>query len=322
MANPPQAYIQRALGTITYQEGTRQTLLLDRDGVMLELKLRVRYTITNTATSPVTPLWQALARIIRRLEIVLDGQDTLVSISGAGLASRCHIESGVEAYGMTDTVVLTANAVTAYDIVLSLPFFLPRSRRPDDTALDLRRVNQAVLAITWGGTTDIFTTANSATISAVTCGIDGVYMVNVPSEAAFLGRSLDTIIQDIAATNSNLGVLMDRGHDIYYRGFHIAALDDGAPSNAIINNIRLESGSFVFTNREGPIIRSMLRSMYGLPTLPTGLYPVDTSHFGEGKSLINTGALATDLYFRFDVTKPAGVVTLEIFREALRPIRV
>lgn len=318
----PQSYIQRSLGTITYQEGTRQTLLLDRDGVMLELKARIRFTVTNGATGPVGPLWQTLARIIRRLEIVLDGQDTLVSISGAGLASRAHIEAGVEAYGMTDTVVLTNSAVTAYDIVLSLPFFLPRGRRPDDTALDLRRVNQAVLAITWGGPSDLFTTVNAAAISAVTCGIDAVYMVNVDPQAQFLGRSLDTVIQDIAATNANLGVLMDRGHDIFYRGFHIAALDDGVASNSIINNIRLESGSFVFTNREGAIIRSMLRSQYGLSTLPTGVYMIDTSHFGEGKSLINTGALATDLYLRFDVTKPAGVITLEIFREALRPIRV
>src|SRR5690606_29541344 len=100
-----------------YASGGRQTLEIDRDGVLLGLRLRLKFTITNGGTAAVTPLFQALARLMRRLEVIAGGRDTVWSVQGEDLAARVQYENAARAYGMGDTVVLTESVATNYDII-------------------------------------------------------------------------------------------------------------------------------------------------------------------------------------------------------------
>lgn len=320
------AMVRRRLPSVPYQAGTRNTVAIDRDGVLSMMAIRLGFVVSNGATPPSGVQWQCLARLIRRLEIVVNGQDTVVSMNGAHLASRAALEFGARAFGMDTTVVLTANAVTFYEIVLPLPFFLPRAVRPDDTSLDLRRVDQAICAVTWGDASDLFSTPGTAAISTVTCALEGHYLVNANPAQAFLVRSLD--IQDVSntASNANFTVLQDRGSDMFWRTYHIATLRNGASVNNILTgDVRLYAGAFTYASRDASAVmaETMRESAIPVSEFPAAdrAYRIGLPYLGQNTTLINAAALSGDLYLSFGTTYTSGTELISISREALRALR-
>lgn len=321
------ATVKRRLPSVPYQAGVRNTIAVDRDGVLSMMRVRLQFRVTNGGTAAVGPLWMTLARLIRRFEVILNGADTLISISGAHMASRALLEFGKRPYGMDASIVLTANAATDYDIVIPLPFYLPKAERPDDTSLDLRRVDQAIVAITWGDASDLYTTPNGAAVSNVSCSLEGQYLVNARPDQLFLARALD--MQDIAntASNSNFAILQDRGSDLFWRSFHIATLRNNiAVQNIITGDVRLNAGAFVYSNRDGTSVLAETMDLSAVPfseyAAGDRVYRVMQDYLGSNTTLINAGALSGDLYLTLGTTYTSGSEVISISREAMRTMRV
>lgn len=324
---PAPAVVRRRLASPLYSAGVRQTVQIDRDGVLLGLMLRVSYRVTNAATGPTTPLWSTLARILRRVEVLVNGQDTVVNINGAHLASRNLVERSQRPLGMDATVVLTNTAVTDYDIVIPLPLTLPPgAQRRDDTALDLRGAQQANLAITWGDAGDLFGVPNGAVIGNVSCEVTAHYLVNAPMEQRFLVRALDIQDQDNTTTNSNLSILLDRGSDLFWRNLHIATTRNNvAVQNILTGDVRWSAGSFIYDNRSA---REILADTIGNSFIAYSefaaadqVYRLGRDYLGSNTTLINGGALSGDLYLTVGTTFTSGVERISISREFLRPLR-
>lgn len=317
----PKTKIQRRLGVITYQAGTKQQLRLDQDGVLLETRLRLRYTVTNGGSAAVLPRPFALARLIKRLEMTANGSDTFINQDGAHLVARAQIERGCRLFGMDATVVLTASTATTYEIVIPIQHTLPRAVRPDDAGVDMRALNQCILSIDWGDANDIYGTPNGATISNVTCSIEGTFYGFPGKDDRYLVRDLNMQIQDVAATNSDLGTIQDRG-DFYYRSFNILAVSDNVLVNTLLTSgaIRLVSGSYVFADRSGPDLLADQAGEYNLPLAErmTGVYRLELPTTGQGTTMIRAKDLSADLYLRFNVAKVGTTDQLLISRETLR----
>lgn len=318
----------RKLGTVPYVSGSRETLEIDRAGVLATLWLRFDFTVTNGSSAAVGLFFQALSRLLQRIEIIVGGRDTVWSVSGPMLSALLLYENGRPAFGMDSTVVLTGSSTaTTYNVVIPLRFTLPNSRRPDDTALDIRgdRVSQASIHVTWGPSdaSDFYGTPNGAAISAVKLNVEGEYILDVPAERQFLVRSIDQVRRDVTGNNDNFDLILDRGTGLYYRGFLIAALADKVGSDAIINNARLEAGSFVFRNQHPRTVRAMNQERSGLTTaeLLAGVLHLDATWLGQGTTMINTSLLTSDLKFIFDVTKTGTTCVIDVLREMVRPIK-
>lgn len=319
--------VRRRLPSVPYQAGVRNTVAVDRDGVLSMVVVRLAFRVANGATAPVGPLWQTLARLIRRLELVVNGQDTVVTISGAHLASRAQMEFGVRPLGMDSTIVLTANANTDYEIVLPLPLFLPRAVRPDDCSLDLRRVNQCIAAITWGDASDLFGTPGATVaVQNVTCALEGHYLVNARPDQAFMVRALDMQETASPASNSNLTILQDRGSDLFWRSWHVATTRNNvAVQNIITGDVRLFAGAFSYMNRDASSVLAEGARESAIPwsEYPAAdrVYPIRTPYLGQNTTLINAGALTGDLYLAAGVTYTSGTEIISISREAMRMLR-
>lgn len=296
---------ERRLGSISYQSGTTQSLRLDADGVLAELALRLRFTVTGGGSSAVTAKPYALAGLFKRVELLINSNRSIIATNGMHLAARQTLERGVRPSGMDATVVLTNAAVTSYDIRLRIPLSLPRAVSPWDTSLDMRRLQQAVLLITWGNETDLFVTANGAAISAVTCDVEGVFKLNADG-AGLMCRELLHITQDVSATNSDLGTLFDRG-PYWLRSINALTISDNVLVNTMLDsgNIAIRSGSFPFIDRPGASVRFDQADVLGmaLGERQTGVYRLEFPLFGEGATNINMAALNADLYARLNVTK-------------------
>ena len=329
MANQASARttIKRRLASPAYSAGVRNTTALDRDGVLQALNVRVQFNVVTTATAPVGALWQTLSRLIRRLEVVVNGADTVVSMDGPHLASRAHIETGVRAMGMDATVSLATSTTTAYDVTIPVEFFLRNNRRPDDCALDLRQVQQATLGITWGDQTDLFTTPNGATITGATCEVEAVYIINEDPKASYFTRALDMMTISNPSSNANLAILMDRGSNLWWKSFHLASLRNQVfATNIITSDMRVVAGSLTYRNVSPQLNQASVIRDYCVPyaELPSSerIYRFDFTNLGQNTTLINAGALAGDLYMYLGTTYTSGTETFTVSREAMRMLRI
>lgn len=316
----------KPLGELTYRSAGRDTLDIPRDGVVSALNLRVQFTITNGSSAAVGPLWQALARILQRVELTINGRDTIVSMDGPGLVARAIYEQGNTPYGVGDTVVLTGSAATVYEIIIPIPFYLPRSANAYLCALPASRLGQVVLAITWAASTcaQIYTTPNSAAISAVTCKVEGEYLVGAPEGANYLARILDMDTDEIGSDTNNFQTTIDTGTGLLYRSFLIAATDADIAEDDIVDELRLESGTQVFQKREAPFIQAGNKHKYNQSAHQTGVYFLHTELMGQGSMWINTAreVLHSDLKLVADVDVGTGTTNFINYRESIRPFKL
>ena len=317
-------FAPRNLGTIDFTAGQQKTMQIDRDGVLMQMNLRLQYTVTAGSSAMVGPKFETISRLLKRVEIVMGGRDTVFSMDGPGIVRRAIDDFGVRPQGTGDTFVLTGTAtVTTYDIVVPLVFWSPRGRRPQDTALDLRKVRQATLRIQWGDIDDLVTTVNSAAISAVTCTVEGQYMLDVSDNDQFLVRQLDMLEEEITGSNENFTVLLDGITGLLMRTALVTTTADDVAVNTIIGsgNVRVESGSFVFRNTNGRMVQGDNTLAFNRQQ-DTGVYDLAFLKFGEGVNLINTGALTANLNLKLDATKVSGTNVVKIYRESWRPLKV
>lgn len=316
----------RKIGTITYGAGQTNSLLIDRDGVVAEYFIRLRYTLTiGSAGAAVGPFFNALARPMRRVTIQIGGRDTVVDLSGEMLAARALFDYGTQAQGMGDTVVLTAESATAYDIVIPLARFMPRGRRPDDCGDDLRNTSQATISITWGAGdgTDQFTTPQSGTaVSAVTCDVYANYLV-ADRSMPFNGmvRDLREVVAQPTASNSAFAQIIDSRSGYFISSIVLATLDDSIGSNAILNNLQVVQGSWTWLDLAAAMLRGRNKVQYSLETLQTGLYAWDARMFGEFTQMVNTdpSKVSADLQLVQDITFASSITTLKYSIESMRP---
>jgi hypothetical protein len=325
----------RKLGTIRFTAGGRETLELDKNGVLLRLFLRLKYTVTNGATAPSGPLFQTLARLIQRVEIMAGGRDVVQSIPGYFLAARAAVERGFPAYGMNATVVTTANAATTYDVILPVDFTLPLGARLDDCALDTAGLSQLSAIVTWGKTdaSDLFATPNGAVISAVSLDVEGQYVANPMRNASgvavsgmsgkpYLVRHLDYQEINIPATNNAQAIILDSRTGLVVTSFLIATLGDEVGRDDVLNNFRIEAASYVYALRDTPFVKAEnVRNLNMISgAMPAGLLYVDPRLDGSVVNAIRTDQLEGDLKMVADVTKQGTTTKIAIQREALRPL--
>jgi hypothetical protein len=318
----------RKLGSIIYASGGRATLDLQRGDVLTELQFRLRYTVTNGGVAAVTPLKQALSRLIRRIEVVVAGRDTVCSISGATLAAMQSYFDRIVPYGTDAAIPLGIGAVTAYDVVLTLPFTLQHAVRPDDTALDLRGVSQATVAITWGPSdcSDLYGTPNAAAISLVTLDVEGRYVPNAGVDASgkmtpYLVRTFDQADYDVPATSNAFGVTVDNNTGLFMRSLFVETEVAKVGADNVLNVLQLVSGQIVFRQSDAVQIKAENRRLFGFaPT--AGDYIFFQPWLRQGTTMINTRDLPAELRFVADVTKQAGTNTFRVTREAVRPLQL
>lgn len=290
--------------------------------------VRLKYTITNGGALAPTGLkdfWPF--RLLRRLEVIAGGRDTVWSISGEDLAERVYYESGLMPYGGSVAVTAGAGGVTTVDVVLPMEFTLPNAKRPDDTGLDTRGLGQLMFYATWAASaSDLFGTANGATISDVTCSVQGNYMLNIPQGRVYLVRALDTTSRQLTGTSNNWDVIVDRGTGLVYRSFMVFTRVDDVGNNGILDagSVRIESGSYVFQNVEAVQVQADNLHGQGLQDgVKAGAYFLDLIFDGQLVNGINTGGLDSDLKLIFDATLVGGGSNfIQVQREAVRPLKL
>lgn len=313
------------LGDITFAAGARVSFDIPRNNPLHVLLLRARFTITNGGTGPVGPKWQTLARIFKKVEVLVNGRDNILNLTGASLAAMAFLNLGQVAKGMDATVVTTNSAATEYEITLPIFFTLPPryAQRADDTALDFRRGIEAKLIVEFAAAdcSDFFITPNSAALSGVTVSVSGLYEDGVPADRIYRVRTYDQILHTLEATNSALQLSLDKGSGVFMRGLMIETIAADIYVSTILNDglIEVAVGSTPIDKVKAKDLLAMNRQdLYTAPQ--TGVYHLDKTLYGSGISMIPTGGLRSDLVLKLDATKITGTNQIIITRDGFRDL--
>jgi len=139
---------------------------LPRDNVYKEIELFMAFNIVTAAGGAVTtPFEHSPWTLIKRVELVADGKDTIKSYDGATLHDINWHDFGI--YTPTEDFEIGASADTGnnrFGLIMSLESV--GMEFPQHTWLDARRLSSLELRITWGAAADVATTMTNTTITA------------------------------------------------------------------------------------------------------------------------------------------------------------
>ncbi len=310
---------KRKLSAITFAENQVRTLELPRNYAMRHLSLWLDAVVTLAGGSAGNPKDSCPAQLIKRIEVVRDGSETIKSIDFETLHRLTHMRYGTRPKIDSLPAGFADIASEPVEVHARLDFAMPKAFRPIDTMLDASRATTLSLIVTFGAAADIMdddydgtVTVNSAQLNVSTCE-----MMNVPADLVFNDFKERPIQQQVSAASSNLQVDIPVGN--YYRGFLIKTSRNGVPSNSILNEMTLKSGTKIFAllnaeqlqfdNRldaelETPVANDTVNRKY-LEQVLDGYYYLDLASDGRLMESLATRGMSS-LEFEFDVNNPGS----------------
>lgn len=255
-------------GTVPYRANNPETLDLSRGTLCREMLLRLTMQPTATAgqNAAANVQWGGPWGVIRRLEIVLNGSDSILNLTGADLSRLAWHQLGI-APDVPDTLGDGATANPALDVSLIVPFWMPRAAKPMDTVLDTRRLASYSIRVTWGTFTDVISAATAWTAEPVLTVQQLRSSGEIAADARFTEWRRFAIVQDATVTNPQLRVQLPTG--FVYRGFAVNLYDTSLPGDsatpANLKRIRVKSGSTTFADLSAQALQAWYRQRYGIP---------------------------------------------------------
>lgn len=242
----------------------------------------------NVTTAGAAVRAMAPTQLLKRVELIADGKNTIASIPGWAL---------VKNFGRSQTGYMqppTGFAIAAYQVEFSgsLDQCLIDGYRPKDSNLRTSGMSLLQLRLTTGAITDLFTGSPAGSMTVFKIEIALVETVEMPDAKGEVTAPLylqKRSYQDIAipASNANQQIILPIGNAL--RGCMILATINGEPSNAVINNIQLASGVDVRYNLPGAMTQRLNSKDYEPNGIMTNVAAWSSS------SLIETGLYIVDL---------------------------
>lgn len=312
--------IKRRTHQVTLTENNVVTLDLPRgydiESILLQVIGTANITGAGAAVRAMAP-----TQLIKRVELIADGKNTIASVPGWALAKNL----GRDQYGVCTPP--TGFAIAAYAVEYNgvLDQCLVDGVRPKDSNLRTAGMSLLQLRITTGAATDLLTGAPAGTMTVFTLNVSTVETIELPDAKGGITSPLylqKRSYQDVSlpASNANQQIILPIGNAL--RGVTLLTTINGEPSNAVLNNAQLASGVDVRVNmpalqiqrmgtvdnvNQGILANTTAWSSSNLS--PTGLYSIDLMRNGpRDVSVTNAWDLskASEAKLILDVTGGAG----------------
>jgi hypothetical protein len=233
--------------------------------VFKNLHLRLKVTHTNAGVEAITPF--SMLNLVSKLQIVLNGQDTLASMPLYHLFFSNKKEFGFSPLFSIDTA---AGAGKISTIDLCLPFYLPLAVSPEDTLLDARSLSSAVLEIQWGSLIGPAT----AVVTAAELQIFTGEFANVSQEDTFARHEFGYSTSNL----DSVGLIqhkLDVGSNNQYRRLWIYTMDNtGALADTLVSKFGIMSRSFYYKNKSVDAFKGAMVNQFGVAN-DGGVYVID-----------------------------------------------
>ena len=248
---------------IDYNANGRKRISLTRGSYYREIFLKLTATIeveaggTTTAPANIQPgdLWG----VVKDINLIVNGNDSLRRISGEELLHMNRIFFG-QAPKVPNLLGLAAENTRQVECTLILPIQLPLSFRPIETSLNSQILQSLSLEITWGDETDVG--SGTGFVFNVDPQIEVFSLTSFlpPKSEGYRGPfhtlRLNTLKETGVGVNTRFKYNLNTGN--IYRGFVICTKTTaGVDATDKISNIKVVSGTTVFYDMDLDVIRSL-----------------------------------------------------------------
>jgi hypothetical protein len=269
---------------------------------------------------------EAPVQLIKRIELVADGKNTIASVPFVLLNRGNPFRRG----NIGSLTPPSAASIAAYQVEATgaLDQAQIDGIRSKDSNLRTSGMSLLQIRFTFGAVADIFQPgAGVGTLTNMYVDVYTSEMIELPDAQGNITKPLYLVkraYQDIAFTtsNANMQVILPVGNIL--RGVVIRAEGSGVagePSNAVLNNVQLASGVDVRLNLPAADLQAMNKLDYDIASWPAGIYVADLMTQGgyntqasEGWDLTN----ASEAKLILDVTGGANtkltIETIELIR--------
>lgn len=320
--------------SIPYTANAKNNDILGRGMILRELhvNLRGQLTVAAAANTAAATLRGDEWAVVKRIDIIANNTDVVKSISGNAQwwQNFFHYEKRPRVTGgIGDAATLNPT----FDSVIIIPFWMPRSLRGIDTALDTRELSDLKVEVTWGSHLDINAAATGFTVAPQ---LEFASLESFGVNGPFSQWRQYEIQTPIVATNPRMQIPLPVGP--MYRSFLLNFTDGVADSPAILNNFKLVSGSTVFADVKASVLRQVQELRTGLSQefdLVSNAYQKDRrgtanvrdgwfyyDHVNDG---FNSEAIDTlgfsEFQIELDVTLGGGATKVFVYPSQIIPVR-
>lgn len=318
---------QRHLGTVSYgAAGTQTTFELPRTALWRSIGAQFYGTASWTGTETGGAHPEGWAALIRSLEINANGANNLVRADGPMIYRLNQFDRGVA--GFLSTMATTASSDdVGFD--LEVPFFMPRSVRPIDTAFQAGKWSLLEARFIWGDETDLWDTqaggSSHSLAGTVALGIEELLLD--ANQKINPGIHTHTVVSRSFSSVTGR-TLFDLPVGNFLRSLLIRPQVGTVPSDTGVLDVSLKSGNTRFMDRmgwgvpdgtaqlRGDLRRSSARYLPG-QNVPVGYRWVDFAPDGLLSEMLNTNALE-QLQLDIDLSSFSGTVDV-LMRSVLNP---
>ena len=317
--------IKRRIAQVPVTENGVITIDLPRGYDYEALAFRLYGTI-NVTTNYTTVRAENPAQLIKRIEVIADGKNTLHSVPFVML-NRANVFRRGQLGSLTPASAATI-AAYAIEATAVIDMGIMDGIRSKDSNLRTSGMSLLQCRFTFGANSDCFTGAGVGNITNMFVDVFSSEMIELPDpQTGAITQPLylqKRAYQDVvfSASNANMQVILPVGNimrGVWIRGEGFTAA--GEPQDTVINNIILASGVDVRLNLPYLDLRAINKMDYDSTTIPVGICIADLMEEGgynvqasEGWDLTNASEAKLTLDVNGSANTKITVVTHELIR--------
>lgn len=276
------------------------------------MRIDCQLTIEHTNGASASFLSDNFANLINSIQIVANGNRTLKHVAVKKLVWNGLYHKGK---AMQNSAVTTVGAQTAI-INFSVDFSMRGMERPEDTIENTSLYTTLDMLIDWASVASVGTdiVIDSAVLKTTSHQLIG-YSRNVNE---LIKHNIETqLAEEITSTTTEYQISLPT--EKVYRKLLISATVDGIRSNAVINSIKLKSGTTVFAEISADMLRASNIDRSGILTESdvTGLLLLDLVARGRYSDALDTRVEFNSLELILNVTKQSGTNMVTVYSDVL-----
>lgn len=306
---------KRYLGSLTYSANGKSTLEIPKDSFIKKLTLRLRGQCdsgTAVSRSENNP-----CELIKRLEIVANGKDTIKSVSFTNSFLMDKYQSGtMQERAQTPSAVSQSNQ--AFSATSYVDFDLDRDEL--DTLLPAQELNSLQLIVTWGQATDIDTgTGFNVDFAYLDVSLEeegNPEMMGLEAKNMGVLKEFE-ISQDV--TGSGVQTIKLPLGNVYQKLF-VKVINNSLQDNTLCTDYEvLLNGLQTLRKERFDMSRAEDKTEYGLETIENGITIIDFDLAGsEPIDTVN----ASSFEVKLNCGSPTGTAKVEVVtQELILPVR-
>lgn len=345
---------KRYLGCVNWPGANQQsTFPLPRNYSLVALEFELVADMSRASTTPNAggPKDSAPAQLVRSLDLVANGQDTLRRIDMETLHRKNQLQFGTRPRIYAEAWAGFADVTREIlKVAARLPFAMPRAISQVDTLLDTAAMSSLDLLITWGAGMDTMNdlwpgtgTAESVTVTDAKLHITAIEYVGSPAGQNYALWKENWLRKQVTAVDNSFQIKLPFASNLNYRGILLKTHSDGdqvdsiIPYNglAILNKMTLRSGTEIYLHEIAQLLQVQNRLQHAMEVpertgtaaalnhrlqelVLEGYYYIDFCRDGRLSEMLDTTMLS-DLELNIEVAHPGTNDFIDVYMDHILP---